>query len=145
MLNVYIIGVGIEHQVGRQPVWVQVSPSVGLNSAVGTAVAISRRAGSWCLSDAYSNIFFKSPLDMPPIGLTSALEQSYFVMYPRRASSTFALPKHLHRWLGQKHQYYQKLASVFVPSTKRKPLWPRVQGNNIEHRYASTILILALK
>ena len=34
----------------------------------------------------------RSDLLIPPIGLRSALEQSYLVMYPRRDSSTLAEP-----------------------------------------------------
>ena len=45
------------------------------------------------LSLAKARNFFKSVFDIPPIGLMSADEQSYFVIYPLRASSTLAEPR----------------------------------------------------
>ena len=92
--------------------------SIGRNSAVGNASAISlttryytkrnksrlfecgttrcsdyRNTGAPYSSDMYRSIFFRSLLQMPPMGFRSADEQSYFVMYPRSASSTFELPR----------------------------------------------------
>jgi hypothetical protein len=63
-----------------------------LSQTVGVASAMSRKVGAWNLSETNRSIFFRSPFAIPPMGLISALLQSYFVMYPRSASSTFPVP-----------------------------------------------------
>ncbi|KAH3687281.1 hypothetical protein WICPIJ_001743 [Wickerhamomyces pijperi] len=68
----------------------------------------SIRIGKSNWSAAYLMNFFKSVLEIPPIGFKSAEEQSYLVKYPRRHSSTLA-----------------------DPSTNNPPRWlSRHQGNN---------------
>ena len=64
---------------------------MGCNSAVGVAQAISFSVVRPYLLAAKTIIFFRSALHIPPMGLTSALLQSYLVMYPLRLSSTLAL------------------------------------------------------
>jgi hypothetical protein len=63
---------------------------IGSNSAVGGASIKLCRMGSLKFVEAQRMKRFRSVLEMPPMGLISALEQSYFVRYPLRLSSTFA-------------------------------------------------------
>lgn len=65
----------------------------GTNSAVGLAFKISSKALNLNSCLAKAKKLLRSVFEMPPIGLISAEEQSYLVIYPLKASSTFADPK----------------------------------------------------
>mmetsp|Transcript_4571 Transcript_4571/g.16940 ORF Transcript_4571/g.16940 Transcript_4571/m.16940 type:complete len:237 (+) Transcript_4571:2659-3369(+) len=65
---------------------------MGSSSAVGGASSTLASVGNprFCAPQRRNDR--RSALLIPPMGLISAEEQSYLVMYPRRPSSTFALP-----------------------------------------------------
>jgi hypothetical protein len=92
---------------------------MGSSSAVGFASTTSLRLPYGYAVAAHCRNLRRSPFAMPPIGLMSAEEQSYFVMYPRRASSTFALPS--------------------TSSQDPLPVLPRTHGSSCASRYENTM------
>jgi len=64
----------------------------GFNSALGLASKISIKIGNLYFSWVSKISFLKLFLDNDPIGLMSALEQSYLVKYPLKDSSKFDEP-----------------------------------------------------
>src|SRR6056300_1164081 len=93
---------------------------MGSSSAVGGASSTKASVGYPRFFAPQRKNDRKSDLLMPPIGFTSALEQSYLVMYPRKPSSTLALP-----------------------STSKNPFFPRTHGKSCASKNDNTILTRA--
>lgn len=70
------------------------------------------KIGSWKLVDAHRMNLFKSVLLIPPIGLISALLQSYFVTKSRISQSRFKAIDSTHNILLVLHQRSRYLTQV---------------------------------
>lgn len=88
----------------------------------------SSKISSSKASFAYRMKRFKSDLEIAPIGLTSALEQSYLVKYPRR------LIRRQHAWRSRSQPQAHLSSTLALPKTSKPPVRPRAQGRSCAKR-----------
>lgn len=90
-------------------------PNTWKNVDSGDKWTYSFRMLSWKCSTQYSRKLFRSVLLMPPIGLISALEQSYFVKYPVRLNVKY--------WLMEESLFFIVNIQWLKKSYVDFPLW----------------------